>query len=154
MLGELSRPPRGEHDHGRARRVARFGLLVLLASQPAAASSREDCAISGACCFPRSAPRTLKLPGPRLANLASISVAEGGLGRPVVKRVLANRTAALGACAVGSGTARAHLVIAPSGIAHVERATGEAASCVTEVLRATVFPASSVVTAVDLTLTW
>ncbi len=105
-LGETSRLPRGEHDQGRAGRVARFGLVILLAANPALASSQ------------------------------------------------ANRSAALGACAIGNGTVRAHLVIAPMGNARVERATGELASCASDVLRATVFPASTVVTAIDVTLTW
>ncbi|CAN5863431.1 hypothetical protein BH11MYX3_BH11MYX3_24600 [soil metagenome] len=128
--------------------MARFGVLIALLAQPAFASSHEDCALSGACCFPRAVQRSVKAPD--LATITAISVGAGGLGRPVVKRVLAARTAALGACAHGTRTLRAHLVIAPAGTVRVEGA----ASCASEVLRATVFPPSTVVTAIDLTLTW
>ena len=60
-LGEPPRPTRGEHDFGRAGRVARFGLVIVLLARPAFASSHEDCALSGACCFPRSEPRCVRL---------------------------------------------------------------------------------------------
>jgi hypothetical protein len=122
---------------------------LVLVAQPAFASSHEDCAVNGACCFPRAAQRRANGSAPRLATIASVSVEAGGLGRPVVKRVLASRTAALGACAPGIGSLRARLVIAPSGSVQVA-----GSGCATEVLRATVFPASTVVTAIDLTLTW
>lgn len=94
------------------------------------------------------------IPAPRLAKLASITVGEGGLGRPTVKRVLAGSTAALGACTHGAAELHAHLLVAPSGSVEVQRVTGTTAACATEVLRATRFPTSSGVTELDLRITW
>jgi len=157
-LGELPRPTRGEHDFGRAGRVARFGLLILLLARPALASSAEDCALSGACCFPRSEPRLVfvSTPAPRFATLASIIVSEDGLARPVVKRVLSGRTAALGACTRAHAELRAHLVVAPSGAPIIARVTGDALAraCGTEALRGAVFPSSTRVTEIDVRVTW
>lgn len=152
--GDLPRPAGGSHDPHRAGRAVRFGLLILMAARPALASSREDCAVAGACCFPRaSGPGPLSAV-PRTAKLASLTVVEGGLGRPTVKRVLAVRTAALGACAHGVADLRAHLLVTPSGIVAVQSITDPTATCVTEVLRTTKFPASTGVTELDLRLTW
>ena len=153
-VGDLPRPARGSHDHHRAGRVVRFGLLILMAARPAFASSREDCAVSGACCFPRaSGPRPL-IAAPRTAKLAALTVVEGGLGRPVVKRVLAGRTAALGACVHGVADLRAHLLVTPSGSVAVQSSTDPTATCVIELLRTTRFPTSTGVTELDLRLTW
>ena len=69
-----------------------------------------------------------------------------------MKRALAGRTAALGACAHGNTELRAHLVVAPSGTALVVQVRGDAvgAACVTDVLRGARFPSSTRVTEVDL----
>jgi hypothetical protein len=138
--------------------VARFGVVLLLLARPALASSGEDCALSGACCFPRGEPRArfVSAPTPRFATLTSISVSDGGLGRPVVKRVLSGRTAALGACTARDAELRAHIVVAPSGAAIVGGVTGgpEIAACVTEALRSARFPSSTRVTQVDVRVTW
>ena len=62
--------------------------------------------------------------------------------KPVVKRVLSGRTAALGACTHANAELRAHLVIAPSGAAILVKVSGDAgvASCGAEVLRGALFP--------------
>lgn len=162
---ETSRSACGSRDLGRAGRTARFGVLLLLLAQPALASSEIDCAVEGACCFPRSAPRIAQVPEPRLAKISAITGLAGSLPKPAVKRVLGERTAALGACAGGKGEVRAHLVVAPSGAAQISRvvATPQVgrladaaplARCVTEALRATSFPKASGVTELDVRITW
>ncbi len=155
-LGETSRHSCGSHDHGRAGRTARFGVLLLLLARPATASSYEDCAISGACCFPRSAPGPRPLPAVSVARITSIDVGDGPLGRPVVKRVLNERAAALGACSSEHAEVRASLVIAPSGRAQVVRLSGEPrlTSCVGETLRAVSFPVARGITEVELRIAW
>ncbi len=132
--------------------MARFGIVLVLAAQPAFAGSREDCALSDAGCFRRTARHVGRLPGARAARLIAITVTGGGLPRPVVRRMLSSRTGVLGACAVVGHDVHAHVVVAPSGTVLV--ATADAGSCATDVLRTTRFPASTVVTAIDLTLRW
>ena len=162
-LGETTRLSCGSHDLGRAGRMARFGLLLLLAAQPAAADSHADCSIEGACCFPRGTPRTSTPAPARLATIAAITMAEGALARPAVKRTLGNRTAALGACTSGRGEVTAHLVVAPSGAAEVTRLVakpqigrpaGALAACTTEALRTATFPVTTGVTEIDVRITW
>ena len=143
--GELSRPTRGLHRDG-AGRVARFGALVVLAlAQPAAASSRIDCAISGACCFPRKGPSPQLASAPREAKLASIVLVEGPRGRPEIRRVLGERTAALGAC--NASTKKLRLVITPAGTVHVD-----GAGCLADALRATRFPVAAGLMVVDVSI--
>ena len=165
-LRETSRSSCGSHDFGRAGRTARFGLLILLMAQPAFADSHADCSIEGACCFPRSSTyrsASTRVAEPRLATIAAITVGEGVLARPAVKRTLGNRTAALGACTSGKGQVAAHLVVAPSGAAQVSRIVAKPqvghpadalAACATEALRATMFPATTGVTELDVRITW
>ena len=178
-LRETSRSSCGSHDFGRAGRTARFGLLILLMAQPAFADSYADCSIEGACCFPRSSsfgsPRTVAMPDPRLATITAITVAEGSLLRPAVKRVLGNRAAVLGACTGGKGEVDAHLVVAPSGAVQVSRIvakpqigqTGVArrgrgaamvepslTACATDAFRATTFPVTTGVTELDVRVVW
>ena len=141
----------------------KHALLILLLARPALAESQLDCAVEGACCFPRETPRAVRTPSPRLATLASIAVS-GALAKPAAKRALATRTAALGAC-TRKGEASAHLVVSPSGSAAVSRVvakpavghleeTTALAACVTEALRATSFPTSAGVSELDVKITW
>jgi hypothetical protein len=164
-LGETSRPSCGSHDTGRAGRTARFGWLLLLVAQPAFADSHVDCSIEGACCFPRGSPPVAGARAPRRATIAAITVADGALARPAVKRMLGNRTAALGACTSGNADVTAHLVVAPSGGTQVTRIVAKPqvghaaeastlAACATEALRATTFPITTGVTELDVRITW
>ncbi len=136
---------RGLHHDG-AGRAARFGVLVLLAlAQPAVASSRIDCAVSGACCFPRKGPTPQLASAPREAKLASIVLVEGPRGRAEIKRVLTERTVSLGAC--NTSARKLRVLIAPAGTVHVD-----GAGCLADALRATRFPASGALTVIDLTI--
>jgi len=83
VSGWSSSPVRGRCLNS-AGRAAVFGVILLAA--PAAADSRVDCLVEGACCFPRAAARGLP---PREAPPPMMTlVVRGELGRPVVKRVL------------------------------------------------------------------
>ncbi len=151
--GETTRLSRGSHDIGRAGRAARFGMLLVLIAPPAFASSYEDCAISGACCFPRGSLPSPRVRAPRLATITNVG---GPLRKPAVKRVLGERTAALGACA-GTGEVRAHVIVVPSGRSEISRvvaASPQLATCATEALRVARFPVTTDVTELDVRITW
>ncbi|MBL9012946.1 MAG: hypothetical protein JNL83_02150, partial [Myxococcales bacterium] len=108
-------------------RVVGFGVALLAA--PAAAESRVDCLVEGACCFPRAAARGL--PAREVPPPAMSLAVRGELSRPVVKRVLAERCAGV----------RVTFTVAPSGAV-----ISASHACVSDAR----FPASTGVTRVEL----
>ena len=97
---------------------------------PAAADSRVDCLVEGACCFPR-ANAARELPSREAPPVVMALVVRGELGRPVVKRVLGDRCAGK----------RVTFTIAPSGAV-----ISASDACVSDVR----FPATTGVTRVEL----
>jgi hypothetical protein len=114
---------------------------------------RNDCALTGACCFPRPSPhRPLELAPstPDVRAFIGVPVVEGGLSRPVVKRFVASHADELAACSThralaSAGHARGGLSLAilPSGDVKLLAANGfdgEISACMARALASTPFP--------------
>lgn len=146
------------------RRAASLALVAMLAARPVSAEpvggSRVDCAVSGACCFPRAPHATVPIHEPRPPALAALTLrTEGGLARAVLRRVLGQHLLELATCGQPGQHVTARLVISPTGTiqyAAVPAVDATTTRCTTFVLRAVRFPRSAggAITDVEVRLAW